>query len=1376
MTCFEDGIPLSKRANITIDDIAGPLSTWRLSWDSSLLLSHIFEILAAEKLGFVVDAETGPSSTDVLYMLAGCSQRAPDDVKADCILPRRFHFCFESWQGYSSYVQPLLEQLEERAPVNLGSVGYPGTSGLFVQGAALDAGLQDSGLSLEFYSNYDARWFHPEKYTPNVSDVNMSRLQTCDESVNSYYGYLGAEYLNRTGDWGGVKIENGTGTVLLKCWEEKWWLSPVCRSNPDDCMPVITGGTGYGLWLMLQQAFWHNMPLAFATGKREPIDEYVVLGRELQSLVYWWTPDVKFALSEATAVIFPKHNPAEHRRQIYKSQRQATVLTKWASADMQKVANRALALAESLTLSEPEIQELLVAHLASGDDPWTSACKWLKRTSHWTTWLPSDTQCAEGKGLVDAQGVFVLKESHAISCSVCPVGTYSKRLETTRICEACPPGEHQSLPGETSCTPCEVGTMAAEKGLMECVPCRLGQYANATGMTFCHQCGYSMAPAQLRLWTTSQKVVQDGEMWIQVQGATDESMCGCIPGTYLSPISLDCDVCGVGSECPGSSKLVLLPGYHSFENNPGKIFECFGDSERCPGGLPGTCAAGRDTNTVACSQCLPGLHGVSGKCIPCVGGDYAILSISATLVVCAIVLLYWIFVKEGVKARQSSNLLIVGLAVSQLLTTVQLFSVINQMQINWLEPLNSWLGLANLLSFDLDYISIGCVAPLAALPRFTLQTFLVLALFLVAVLVHFLFQVKKNLGNQKRDWQNGLLARTLGSLFMVFYISVLASLLTPFRCNVHPNGLSSVQGYNEVLCNGKDEHLQMSLLGGFGLLLPISFLALSTWVVVLVLPQRLREADVTFMQSCNFLFARFRPGAEFFSVLFLVRNLLLAFLPLLPTASARVLGMNLMLALHVTLTAFFKPWKLTASNYLELFLGILLILLITLGTLFVREVDEFSALVTCVTIFLATFVAIFGCMLFGFIKYLRGKRHKKFRYFLCHHKNAAGSVARLLKMELQKRGRQYTTFVDCDDLHDLTKLFWYVGQDTSTFLILGSSEVLKRKWCVGEMVTARVHSVHALLLTWPDFARPDDAFIEQYCKAVPDITDLARFSISRLDVEETLRWLNTLESITMPRSVNSETIASVVDSLCNGDRSMRFLSHAKGEPDCCIIADLNYMEAAATAYILYNILGKELRRSSRCASPRVIMEGEAIPDIAEAALMVCSNGCFLCPHVADVLLQIARLHRCSLLPILSDDSFRFPDEDFFSELVLQAPVQGLDIRLYAKVIRVMFKEIAIVFSTYNSTQDDLQLRGRQIVNRIDSNSRSISSKLNSLLPHSLSGDLEAIQRTSSIGFEGLKADEKSEKDQDLHDPSEVKGELLKLYSAEFECPTTSSSF
>eukprot|EP00438_Fugacium_kawagutii_P010680 Skav207425 [mRNA] locus=scaffold646:287214:287909:- [translate_table: standard] len=230
--------------------------------------------------------------------------------------------------------------------------------------------------------------------------------------------------------------------------------------------------------------------------------------------------------------------------------------------------------------------------------------------------------------------------------------------------------------------------------------------------------------------------------------------------------------------------------------------------------------------------------------------------------------------------------------------------------------------------------------------------------------------------------------------------------------------------------------------------------------------------------------------------------------------------MNLLLALHVCLTAFFKPWKVAASNFLELFIGILLIVLITLGTLFVKDVDEFSALVTCVTIFFATFLAIFGCMLYGFLKYLLGKRHKKFRYFLCHHKTAAGSVARLLKMELQKRGR--TTFVDCDDLQDLTSLFWYVGQETSTCLILATSEVLKRKWCVGEMVTARVQNVPTLLLTWPDFVWPDDKFVRKYCRQVPDITDLAKFNIGRSDVEDTLHWIRSLKSIAMPSSVTAD--------------------------------------------------------------------------------------------------------------------------------------------------------------------------------------------------------------------------------------------------------------
>lgn len=257
-------------------------------------------------------------------------------------------------------------------------------------------------------------------------------------------------------------------------------------------------------------------------------------------------------------MIFPPHNPAEHRQNIYKSQRQSTVLTKWAASDLGRSADRALALAEAIQISEPEMNQLLVDHLSSEDQDqkfWRSACEWLRRNSVWQDWLPSDTKCSEGRGLVDAQGGFVNDPAAAVSCQTCPVGTQSNTLGTTRVCVPCPAGYHQNLPGESSCKACEIGTVAAVEGQMDCVPCGLGEYANATAMSSCYKCR-----ASDELWTTSDYVVRpDGTArWIQVQGATSEQQCGCVPGSFM--LGAECVLCGEGTSCPGSSELLLLPG------------------------------------------------------------------------------------------------------------------------------------------------------------------------------------------------------------------------------------------------------------------------------------------------------------------------------------------------------------------------------------------------------------------------------------------------------------------------------------------------------------------------------------------------------------------------------------------------------------------------------------------------------------------------------------------------------------------------------------------------------------------------------------------------------------------------------------------------
>ena len=45
----------------------------------------------------------------------------------------------------------------------------------------------------------------------------------------------------------------------------------------------------------------------------------------------------------------------------------------------------------------------------------------------------------------------------------------------------------------------------------------------------------------------------------------------------------------------------------------------------------------------------------------------------------------------------------------------------------------------DIFAFDLDLISLGCVAPMAPVAKFTMRTLLVLVLFAVACLVHFFF-------------------------------------------------------------------------------------------------------------------------------------------------------------------------------------------------------------------------------------------------------------------------------------------------------------------------------------------------------------------------------------------------------------------------------------------------------------------------------------------------------------------------------------------------------------------------------------------------------------------------------------------------------------
>ncbi|CAE7762972.1 unnamed protein product [Symbiodinium microadriaticum] len=242
-----------------------------------------------------------------------------------------------------------------------------------------------------------------------------------------------------------------------------------------------------------------------------------------------------------------------------------------------------------------------------------------------------------------------------------------------------------------------------------------------------------------------------------------------------------------------------------------------------------------------------------------------------------------------------------------------------------------------------------------------------------------------------------------------------------------------------------------------------------------------------------------------------------------------------------------------------------MLVILDMGSLFVGEVDGGVTMVICLIFSALMLLSIIAAVSYGIIKHFMLKYRKPFRYFLCHQKIQAGSYARLLKMECGKRGAKYYCFVDCDDLNDLTRLFSYVGQDSETFVILGSPDIMTRKWCVGEMVTARSHKVHSVLLMWPDFVKPDKIFIENYDSIVPDITELANYNIGLPEVRETLEWINTIETLDVPALLNPENISGVINGLTGTVRA-KSVSHENMTPDCLIISDLDNMEDRRTVH------------------------------------------------------------------------------------------------------------------------------------------------------------------------------------------------------------------
>ena len=172
--------------------------------------------------------------------------------------------------------------------------------------------------------------------------------------------------------------------------------------------------------------------------------------------------------------------------------------------------------------------------------------------------------------------------------------------------------------------------------------------------------------------------------------------------------------------------------------------------------------------------------------------------IALFIVLCII---YYVIDNEN-HATQPQSMRLVAMVGSMIITTLQQMGVFSLLSIPWEHPIKFILNLAMLLQFDMDILRMGCVMPLSALGRFMTKLGAILVALLTVVLIHFTWVIVRHKGAFRQRMPS--LIGVMGSIFMVFLISIVNTTSLPLQCIEHPNGLKTVRSYPTIICWEED--------------------------------------------------------------------------------------------------------------------------------------------------------------------------------------------------------------------------------------------------------------------------------------------------------------------------------------------------------------------------------------------------------------------------------------------------------------------------------------------------------------------------------------------------------------------------------------------
>eukprot|EP00927_Polykrikos_kofoidii_P071478 TRINITY_DN67739_c0_g1_i1.p1 TRINITY_DN67739_c0_g1~~TRINITY_DN67739_c0_g1_i1.p1 ORF type:complete len:1367 (+),score=108.22 TRINITY_DN67739_c0_g1_i1:380-4102(+) len=723
-------------------------------------------------------------SVCAVRLMFGCDPTL--SCSEDCILIRQeYDFVFEIWEEAVRQTKAVLYERGRLRVIEAGDLGFIGRDGIFVGDQTWEKARADSGLALDYFRNYqpDERT-NAVTYFHKVHDVQPSTLLFCKDIANLHAQQLLETYVKKTKDRDGVMVL-GDGTRHASCWNDHWFVAPACRDNLSDCVPVISGGAGWGLHQAMLGAAFHHLPFAFAVAIN--YTSYIDLPHKHDVLFYWWETDVTMIDLSPTLISWPPNKVLPSVS--------STRLTKLASARTPAIAPSALQLAKDMVFEQEHIVDVLsMLKKDRNATESTVACAWLRNNRHvWKKWVPDPSHCPLGQGLVDGDGVSIDSWQGGAMCSRCSPGRFSftKSGSQQHFCRECPRGHFSNVVAAVECLACPVGRFGNQTGLTSCKPCPVATFRNISGATSCETCQESFSTA----FTSAEK----------------EGDCVCGAGRYFDVTKSRCVPCPqTGVHCPGGRSqrgsgvdmtVLIEAGFMTLPEEPLSVFTCIGGTVSCENrrspfpvinGTPLLMCGRGFAMSPQCSLCESGWYRSrdGGHCHQCdQSALITIFSFTGGFAFLLLIMLVLYF-------RFNRDPTVGGKIVSSFLSFLQILQTVLQIPLDWprtLAPFSYILSGMNAEGFWAAWrFRTACVVGASFEHRLMIHNLTPLT----PIFYFGLFAAVAKLFRRQLRW--AWVANVCGLIFANLFNYISGITLALFTADLMPNGMLMIKDYPEV--------------------------------------------------------------------------------------------------------------------------------------------------------------------------------------------------------------------------------------------------------------------------------------------------------------------------------------------------------------------------------------------------------------------------------------------------------------------------------------------------------------------------------------------------------------------------------------------------